>query len=828
MTDSDLGTVEPSSRAATPSSSISAFSFRRALSIAEQSPDPSSLPINAGINALPPITLQNKRYVREDWLHKKRKRRSWVGDHGTFLIEITNGFEPLATWWACDICDRAGKLTIFKADSTNAADRHLKSDHSLQEHNGDEPDRPPRLTVLQMQRKAASGALIIKDKVNAFRTLLLQWIVDQNLPLSAVESEFFRDLLTLLSHDVDTFLPKSGDTVHDWLMASFDTRKQDIKRELKEDALSKIHLSFDLWTSPNQLAMLGIVAHYLDRKTWKNQSRLLGLRRLHGAHSGENMASVLIDVAQDYEITDKLGFFTLDNADSNDTCLRAFLPDITDQNLKERRLRCWGHVLNLSAEAFLFGKNADAFEVEQNINIQLGRVIDELAAWRKHGPIGKLHNFVIWVNRTPQRRELFIRISRLEEAGFQWFLLNDDTKDLNLRTDNATRWNSTYLMITRALQKRDEIDTFVARCERERETYKRVPAEDHLSSDDWLILAETASILKPFYTQTVRLQSRAKDAHHGAIWEVLPAMELILEHLEEQRTIYGKVGEVNDEADNANEADEVDDTLDAVETVEPIDADALPPTHSTRRRRRQPTPPPPPQPRVPQQPEAPACPPRRPRAPPRPNDDVNEASRMHLRTAINNAWAKLKTYYERSDDTPVYVAALVLHPGHKWKYVEEKWIDETQRLWIEPTKAKIKQFYEENWGNRETTEGGPTNTINSTQERELDDFEAWITPHNYYASEATIVDEYQAYISSPAVPTNDAIGWWRDHQTTYPKLSQMAFDLLSIPAMSAECERVFSLTKLTITSQRNRMTETTMEAIQCMKNWLDRGAIQWR
>src|SRR5271170_4424995 len=45
MTDSDLVTVEPSSRAATPSSSINAFpSFRRALSITEQSPDPSSLP----------------------------------------------------------------------------------------------------------------------------------------------------------------------------------------------------------------------------------------------------------------------------------------------------------------------------------------------------------------------------------------------------------------------------------------------------------------------------------------------------------------------------------------------------------------------------------------------------------------------------------------------------------------------------------------------------------------------------------------------------------------------------------------------------------------
>jgi hypothetical protein len=32
------------------------------------------------------------------------------------------------------------------------------------------------------------------------------------------------------------------------------------------------------------------------------------------------MAFLLTEVVDDFEITDKLGFFTLDNADSNDTC----------------------------------------------------------------------------------------------------------------------------------------------------------------------------------------------------------------------------------------------------------------------------------------------------------------------------------------------------------------------------------------------------------------------------------------------------------------------------------------------------------------------------
>ena len=53
----------------------------------------------------------------------------------------------------------------------------------------------------------------------------------------------------------------------------------------------------------------------------------------------------------------------------------------------------------------------------------------------------------------------------------------------------------------------------------------------------------------------------------------------------------------------------------------------------------------------------------------------------------------------------------------------------------------------------------------------------------------------------------------------------MAFDLLSIPAMAAECERVFSQAKLAVSSQRNAMHDVILEAIQCMKNWQNSGGI---
>jgi hypothetical protein len=74
-------------------------------------------------------------------------------------------------------------------------------------------------------------------------------------------------------------------------------------------------------------------------------------------------------------------------------------------------------------------------------------------------------------------------------------------------------------------------------------------------------------------------------------------------------------------------------------------------------------------------------------------------------------------------------------------------------------------------------------------------------------AEAARVDEYAQYCASPIVNTDDAIGWWMQEtpRRAYPNLSKMAFDYLSISSMSAELERLFSSTKITVTDRRNRL-----------------------
>jgi hypothetical protein len=65
-------------------------------------------------------------------------------------------------------------------------------------------------------------------------------------------------------------------------------------------------------------------------------------------HDGEAIAANVLAVINDYYLRDKVGFFVLDNASSNDTAV-AVLRETLQFDPKVRRLRCVGHILNLVA-----------------------------------------------------------------------------------------------------------------------------------------------------------------------------------------------------------------------------------------------------------------------------------------------------------------------------------------------------------------------------------------------------------------------------------------------------------------------------------------------
>jgi hypothetical protein len=91
-------------------------------------------------------------------------------------------------------------------------------------------------------------------------------------------------------------------------------------------------------------------------------------------------------------------------------------------------------------------------------------------------------------------------------------------------------------------------------------------------------------------------------------------------------------------------------------------------------------------------------------------------------------------------------------------------------------------------------------------------------------------DEYQdytTYFDQIDLGALSALQWWSQdpQRKRWPKLSQMALDILSIPAMSDEPERVFSGARRTISWERMALGEETIEAIECIKHWKKSGIL---
>ena len=88
-------------------------------------------------------------------------------------------------------------------------------------------------------------------------------------------------------------------------MRSYEKEKKEIEKSLPQ-ARSLIHYTMNLWTSPNHIALLGIVAHFADSNRCLNRI-LLALQEIEGVHSGENQCRTFVAVLEEYGIQHKTG-----------------------------------------------------------------------------------------------------------------------------------------------------------------------------------------------------------------------------------------------------------------------------------------------------------------------------------------------------------------------------------------------------------------------------------------------------------------------------------------------------------------------------------------
>lgn len=136
-----------------------------------------------------------------------------------------------------------------------------------------------------------------------------------------IESSQFRNLLYFLNPNINKALPMSHSTIKIWTVEAYTAEKTRVQQAL-QCAQSKVHFTVDLWTSVNSKALMGIIGHYVADNGDLRES-VLAFRPLHGQHTGENQSQVIMEVIKEYGIASKVGYFMMDNAENNETMIRA-------------------------------------------------------------------------------------------------------------------------------------------------------------------------------------------------------------------------------------------------------------------------------------------------------------------------------------------------------------------------------------------------------------------------------------------------------------------------------------------------------------------------
>uniref|UniRef100_A0A0C4DI06 HAT C-terminal dimerisation domain-containing protein n=1 Tax=Fusarium oxysporum (strain Fo5176) TaxID=660025 RepID=A0A0C4DI06_FUSOF len=447
-----------------------------------------------------------------------------------------------------------------------------------------------------------------------------------------------------------------------------------------------------------------------------------------------------------------------------------YYPAMAEEDIRNHRTRCFGHILNLAARAFLWGEDPDSFEREAFTEAAFQVEERELRLWRKRGAVGKLHNIVRFVRASPQGRELMksLACDQNDEDGYQLFEEERAAIDLELMQNNETRWNSTFLMIQRAIRKREHIDHFIAYLEtKTSEPRQRVPVQDQLSPQDWLLLAEIQSLLKPLHEITMRCQGWAKEGRHGALWEVMIGMEYLLNFFEEQNLIFSSPDSCISELRNFRVSATKRSSAQRIEQGRGREK------HLPQHAREEYT-------DVVLQ-----------------DENLDDDHRRCVQISIKNCWSKLDEYYSLLGQSPLYPAAVILHPRWNVSWLEANWTSDEQLVWLRDAKNSVREFFEQHYPREEQPETSRTVTGKAVRQDEPSQFDQWMQSCDRCMMEEE--DELGVYMRQGPVRRENLnpVLWWKDHQEEYPRLSKFALDILAIPAMSVDPERTFSVTKLT-------------------------------
>uniref|UniRef100_A0A8R7TNE6 AC transposase n=1 Tax=Triticum urartu TaxID=4572 RepID=A0A8R7TNE6_TRIUA len=285
------------------------------------------------------------------------------------------------------------------------------------------------------------------------RKHLAMMICAHDYPLSIVNHAGFRKLCYALQ---PMFQMVSRNDIRKDILGTHAAEKDKMVKYFA-DFKGRVAISTDMWTAEHQKrGYMVVTAHFLD-ESWQLKSFMLRFVYVPCPHNAAVICQALHESLVEWHLERKISTVTLDNCIPSDEAME-HLPDKLD--LKSLLLegiylhmRCGAHMLNLFVK--------DGMDLMEK---SIERVCDSVAYW----------------SATPGRHDKFEKMAQT---------LNIEYKE-RLFLDCKTRWNSTYRMLTIALE---YIEIFETLKEREK-SFSCCPTKD-----DWKFAKELCVRLKIYY-----------------------------------------------------------------------------------------------------------------------------------------------------------------------------------------------------------------------------------------------------------------------------------------------------------------------------------------
>jgi hypothetical protein len=189
---------------------------------------------------------------------------------------------------------------------------------------------------------------------------LITFITASRLPFLLIEHPEFRALIEMARLAPSMPEIPSAFTVRRHLREIVEQRQYTLLRKLPQGA--KLSVALDCWTSPFRQSFIAVTGYFLDQE-WNYREILLGFEPLYGSHTGAYLSTVLLNLLEKHEITNRVLTITTDNASNNSTLLDSLQEAVGCLELPSHipivRIPCIAHVIQLSLKELLSQMDAN-------------------------------------------------------------------------------------------------------------------------------------------------------------------------------------------------------------------------------------------------------------------------------------------------------------------------------------------------------------------------------------------------------------------------------------------------------------------------------------